>query len=72
MTFAGADSLLRFIDQYRSYVVNYALGRDMVKNYINNKCGKDNTPEKRWELFNQLLITPLTPSELIEAGESEN
>ena len=72
VTFAGAESLLRFIDQYRSYVVNYALGRDMVKNYINNKCGKDNTPEKRWELFNQLLITPLTPSELIEAGESEN
>jgi hypothetical protein len=67
VTFAGAESLLNFIDQYRSYVVNYGMGRDMVKNYINNKCGKDNTPEKLWELFSQLLTTPLTPSELIEA-----
>lgn len=72
VTFAGAESLLRFIDQYRSYVVNYALGRDLVKKYIDNKCGKDKTPEKRWELFNQLLTTPLTPSELIESGRSGN
>ncbi|MBN2180750.1 MAG: hypothetical protein JW715_02460 [Sedimentisphaerales bacterium] len=72
VTFAGADSLMRFIDHYRSYVVNYAFGRDMIKNYINNRCQTDNTPDKRWEIFGQLLTTPLTPSDLIEAGKSGN
>ena len=76
LTFSGAESLLRFIDRYRSYVVNYALGRYLVKNYINSKCGTDNTADRRWEIFNQLLSTPITPSELIEAcktaGQTEN
>ena len=70
VTFSGAESLLRFIDQYRSYVVNYALGRDLVKNYIDSKCGADNTTDRRWEIFNQLLSTPITPSELLEAGRA--
>lgn len=68
-TFSGAERLLRFIDQYRSYVVNYSLGRDLVKNYINSQCGTDDSEERRWELFNQLLSTPITPSELIEVSK---
>ena len=30
---------MRFIDQYRSYVINYNLGKDMVKRYVESQGG---------------------------------
>lgn len=57
-----AEQRLRFIEQYRSYVINYNLGQDMVKNYIEKKGGTADRPEKRWALFRVLLSTPETPS----------
>ena len=29
-----AEQRLRFIDQYRSYVINYNLGKDLVRAYV--------------------------------------
>lgn len=55
---------LDFIDQYRSYVINYNLSEDMVKNYIEINGGTADNPERRWVLFEQLLSTPQTPSGL--------
>jgi len=55
---------IRFIDTYRSYVINYNLGQDMVKNYINRKRGTENNLELRWKLFQELLSTPQVPSNL--------
>ena len=52
----------RFFDQYRSYVINYNLGRDLVKDYVIKKSGED--LEKRWEVFEELLSTPKTASML--------
>jgi len=57
---------ISFIENYRSYTINYGLGRDIVKNYIETHGGTDENPEKRWELFYTLLSTPQTPSGLVQ------
>ncbi|MDP4174431.1 MAG: hypothetical protein Q8933_10710 [Bacteroidota bacterium] len=59
-----AERSLRFIEHYRSYVINYNLGQDIVKNYIERNGGTENDNDKRWELFRYLISTPQTPSEL--------
>ncbi|MGE5410440.1 MAG: hypothetical protein ACM3MI_05725, partial [Clostridiales bacterium] len=59
-----AERSLRFIEHYRSYVINYNLGQDIVKNYIERNGGTENDNDKRWEIFRYLISTPQTPSEL--------
>lgn len=54
----------RFFDQYRSYVINYNLGKDLVANYVNSNGGTADNPEKRWEVFKDLLSYPHTASSL--------
>ena len=34
-----AEQRVRFIDQYRSYVINYNLGKDMARRYIESRGG---------------------------------
>ncbi len=57
-----AEQRLRFIEQYRSYVINYNLGKDMVAAYIEKRAGADS--EKRWREFEKLLSSPRLPSDL--------
>jgi len=54
-----AEQRVRFIEQYRSYVINYNLGKDMVKAYIESR-GPD-----RWQAFARLISSPRLPSSLI-------
>lgn len=54
----------RFIDQYRSYVINYNLGKDLVADYVKAKGGTVDQPEKRWAVFKELLSNPHTASSL--------
>lgn len=65
MTPERADTRIRFIEKYGAYVVNYNLGMKMVKDYIKRKGGTADKPEKRWELFIELLSMPVTPTELL-------
>jgi hypothetical protein len=53
-----AEQRVRFIDQYRSYVINYNLGKDMVAAYIESR-GTD-----RWREFARLISSPRLPSAL--------
>lgn len=53
---------LRFIEHYRSYVINYNLGQDIVKSYIEKNGGTETNNNKRWEIFEYLISTPQTPS----------
>jgi hypothetical protein len=53
-----AEQRVRFIDQYRSYVINYNLGKDMVAAYIESR-GSD-----RWREFARLISSPRLPSAL--------
>jgi len=49
---ARAEQSVRFIEQYRSYVLNYSLGQDIVKAYV-EKQGDD--PASRWKAFERML-----------------
>lgn len=55
---------VRFLDQYRSYVINYNLGEDLVRQHIEKRGGNADQPEKRWRVFEELLSSPRLPSGL--------
>lgn len=61
-----AEQRTRFFDQYRSYVINYNLGQDLVGAYIARTAGSDLSDARRWEIFTRLLSIPHTPSDLLE------
>jgi hypothetical protein len=65
-----AASQVRFIDRYRSYVINYNLGQDLVRAYVERKGGTAAHPDRRWEEFQKLLRNPILPSELLPPPES--
>jgi hypothetical protein len=59
----GARQRLRFVDQYRSYVINYNLGRDLVREFVDGD-GADSAPDARWDRFMRLLASPKLPGDL--------
>jgi hypothetical protein len=59
-----AAQRVRFIDTYRSYVINYNLGQDLVRHHIESRGGTADHPERRWEEFKRLLSIPMVPSAL--------
>jgi len=61
---ARAEQRLRFIEKYRSYVINYNYGQDLVKQYVEKKAGKNATDKKRWGVFAELLSSPKMPAGL--------
>ncbi len=64
MTRERAAQRVRFFDQYRSYVINYNLGQDMVRHYIEARGGTADRPAVRWKEFETLLSSPRLPSNL--------
>jgi len=58
-----AEQSVRFIEQYRSYVLNYNLGQDIVKNYI-EKQGDDQ--KSRWAAFERLLTELPSASDMTQ------
>jgi hypothetical protein len=59
-----AEQRVKFFDQYRSYVINYNLGKDLVKAFVERRVGNDASPRRRWTEFTQLLSSPRLPSGL--------
>ena len=59
-----AQQRVRFFDQYRSYVINYNLGKDMVRRHIEAHGGTSDRLEVRWAEFEKLLSSPRLPSGL--------
>jgi hypothetical protein len=59
-----AEQRTRFMDRYRSYVINYNYGQDLVREYIERQGGTEKNPQKRWEEFETLLASPRLPSGL--------
>ena len=59
---ARAAQRVKFIDQYRSYVINYNLGKDLVRAYVERRANGD--ANRRWEIFEELLSSPRLPSGL--------
>ena len=56
-----AEKSLDFTDQYRTYVINYGLGQDMVRAYV-EAAGPD--PKARWARMEKILSEPTLPSDL--------
>ena len=56
-----AQQRLGFIKANRAYVINYNLGQDIVKDYIENQT-KTGTQAEIWALFSELLANPKTAS----------
>lgn len=48
-----AEQQMKFIERYRSYVINYNVGLDLVRGSVKN-----------WDLFRELISTPMLPSNL--------
>jgi hypothetical protein len=62
MSPARAKQRVKFIDQYRSYVINYNRGKDLVRQYVERHAGTNR--DKRWRVFADLLSSPRLPSDL--------
>ena len=58
----AAAKTLRFIETYRSYVINYNLGRDLVAEWVQRTGG--DSEEARWRAFGTLLSRPHLPRDL--------
>jgi hypothetical protein len=59
-----ASQRVRFIDQYGAYVINYNLGKDLVRRHVEALGGTEDNPQRRWEIFEELLSSPRLPSTL--------
>jgi hypothetical protein len=59
-----AEQRVKFIEQYRSYVINYNLGKDLVRGYVERRVGREKTPQRVWREFIMLLMSPRLPSGL--------
>lgn len=53
-----ATQRLRFIDTYRSYIINYGLGRDVVQAWVEGQGGD------RWEAMETLLSSQILPADI--------
>jgi len=60
-----ARQRIRFFDTYRSYVINYNLGQDLVRAYVEREAGTD--ADRRWEVFAGMLASPTLPSALSDS-----
>ncbi len=63
-----AAKSIDFWNAYRSYVINYTLGEDIVRAYVERTAGKNAYPEHTWRVFHEILTTPRTPSGLSGRG----
>ncbi len=58
-----AESSVKFIEQYRAYVLNYSIGEDLIADYI---AHNSESHAERWVLFKQLLTQLSTASDLVD------
>jgi hypothetical protein len=59
-----AERNVQFIEKYRSYVINYNLGKDLVRHYVETSGGAELSVERKWQIFERLLASPMIPSDL--------
>jgi hypothetical protein len=56
-----AEQMTDFNEQYRSYVINYGLGMEMVRDWIE---AQGDAPVWRWKAMERLLSEPMLPGDL--------
>ena len=65
-----AERNVQFIEKYRSYVINYNLGKDLVQHHVETGDGADPSVEQKWRVFERLLASPTVPSDLSPGDRS--
>jgi hypothetical protein len=59
---ARAEQSVGFTDHYRSYVINYGWGKDLVRGYIERGSPDE---KERWRRMEKILSEPTLPSDLL-------
>jgi len=59
-----AEQSIDFTDKYRSYVVNYGLGLDLVRHFV---ASSGHSTGDRWSVMERILSEPTLPSDLTSA-----
>jgi hypothetical protein len=59
-----ARQQVRFFDQYRSYILNYNYGQELVRRHVEARGGTADHPDRRWQEFLALLASPRLPGGL--------
>lgn len=59
---ARAEQSIKFTDDYRSYVINYGLGQDMVRAHVE---ATGPSPQARWAAMARVISEPTLPSDLL-------
>lgn len=60
-----AAQRLKFIDKYRSYIINYSWGEQLVGDYIRSRANDRAGSPEQWQQFFQLISQPHTPAMLV-------
>jgi hypothetical protein len=58
-----AEQSVRFIEQYRAYVLNYNLGKDIVSAYVGKQS---QTEAEKWQAFERMLTELSTASDMLD------
>jgi len=58
-----AEQSLRFDAAYRSYVINYSVGEDLVRAYV-DRHGSDQ--QARWAAYVRIMSMPTLPADLVQ------
>ncbi|WP_157572508.1 hypothetical protein [Nevskia soli] len=59
-----AHQRIAFFDHYRSYIINYSYGEELIRNYVEAKGGRDAGSDAQWHAFIRLLSSPRVATEL--------
>lgn len=63
-----ARQRLAFFDALGAYIVNYSLGEERVRAYVERRAGTGAGEDARWAVYRELLASPRLPSDLLDGG----
>ena len=53
-----ARQRIAFFDHYRSYIINYSYGEELIRHYVEARGGSEAGSDAQWRVFTRLLSTP--------------
>jgi hypothetical protein len=66
-----AEQSIVFTDHYRSYVINYGWGKELVRGYVEriNENGKAPDTQSRWARMEKILSEPTLPEDMEDLSD---
>jgi hypothetical protein len=61
MSRARAEQSLRFTERYRSYVINYSAGEDLIRDYVERSA---KSADEQWAAYERIMSELMLPSDL--------